>query len=301
MYRPFLLLVPLLVYAVLRVSALGVYLVPTGAASIAFGYPWWARVTLVIVSSRHVPAPSRRPVGTDDLLRPSARCAVRDSRGRNERGPACAHVASPAPAGPRTNDGQSRGGHPLGHTASCVEPPADRHGGGRTLSLSAERRPLRDRGGGVRLAGPEKCKDCVIAACLVTAAGMGLSARVAWRWHTPLKHWETTVSDHPRSAGAHARLALLLLKDVSEHAGGPDDPRVARAKAALVRALDLNPALSDAWEGKGLLALMRRDCTAGFEAAVGHDVRGLSRDGEEGVGVAQRRNLARRPTPRFTR
>jgi hypothetical protein len=88
---------------------------------------------------------------------------------------------------------------------------------------------------------------------------MFLSARVAFRWRTPVAHWASTVMDHPRSAGAHARLALLLLEEAVSDVR-PDDDRLAQAEEATDRALQINDHLPEAWHARGLLAVLRGDC-----------------------------------------
>jgi protein O-mannosyl-transferase len=100
----------------------------------------------------------------------------------------------------------------------------------------------------------------VVMALSVTA--VFLSARVAVRWRTPLRHWETTAADHPRSPAAHARFALLLLAETARDTPGRDDARLAKADEALNRALALNPRLPEAWHGRGVLAVLRGDCAA---------------------------------------
>jgi hypothetical protein len=109
-------------------------------------------------------------------------------------------------------------------------------------------------------------RAAVLAICLAAVTGVALSVRVAFRWQTPLRHWETTAADHNRSAGAHARLALLLLQDVADTPTAPGDPRLRQAEVAVRRALDINPRLAEAWEARALLAIVQQDCAAAAEA-----------------------------------
>jgi Tfp pilus assembly protein PilF len=99
----------------------------------------------------------------------------------------------------------------------------------------------------------------VIVSGLVLADAI-LSIRVMGRWQTPLSHWAATVSDHPRSAGAHARFALLLVQQAALEGAPADDPRSARAEQEINSALELNPRLPEAWEARGMWALRRGDC-----------------------------------------
>ena len=94
---------------------------------------------------------------------------------------------------------------------------------------------------------------------------MILSARVATRWQTPLSHYQATAADHPRSAGAHARLALLLLQEAGRNAP-PERAALERAEEAIDRALQINERLPEAWHARGLLAVMRADCARAVPA-----------------------------------
>jgi len=264
--RLFVLLCPVLVYAALRVNALGALVVPTGEASIAAGYPWWARANLVIVSIGTYLRLLVVPWGQTTyyaLLRealfgtPALEIGVvlvtvaSFLRLRQTLGPTVADRAAVVLAItllPVANV------LPIGMVVGerCLYLPSV----GLCVLAAAAYAWLEAR----------SARTAIAALCAVTVVGIALSVRVAWRWHTPMRHWETTIADHPRSAGAHARLALLLLTEVGQKPGGPDDPRITRAEDAVRRALEINPRNSDAWEGKGLLALLRRDC-AGAAAA----------------------------------
>lgn len=265
------LLVPLGVYTLLRIAALGFQMVPSGEASVGYGYPWWARINLAIVT-----------VGT------YLRLLV-------------------LPWGQTTYYGHLRDsifGWPVLEfvallAAVTLITPLQQVVGRRivvpaylflavTLFPVANVLPI-----GVVVA--ERCLYLpAFAVCLIVPAvihratearahvgiavlsalvlaGVILSLRVAVRWQTPLSHWEATVSDHPRSAGAHARLALLLLHQAALDTAPADDPRLARAEQEINRALQINPRLPDAWQARGMLALRRGDCataTAALEQAL---------------------------------
>jgi hypothetical protein len=76
--------------------------------------------------------------------------------------------------------------------------------------------------------------SAVLAALVI--GGMLLSARVAFRWRTPVAHWESTARNHPSSAGAHARLALTLLDEAVADAAADDDPGSRRrSRPSIVR------------------------------------------------------------------
>jgi len=264
--RPFVLLAPLLVYGALRVYALGTEVAPTGESSVALGYPWWARVNLILVSAgtylRLLVVPWGQttyyghlrdalfgtPVLETAVVLLAAVSFLLLSRalGRTVVNHASAIVA--ATLIPVSNL------LPIGLVVGerCLYLPSV----GICIAAAAAYAWLEARG----------AKAAVAAVCAASVIGVVLSARVALRWQTPLRLWETTIADHPRSAGAHARLALLLLNDVAESPDGPADPRVTRAEDALHRALEINPGNSEAWEGRGLLALLRRDCAAAAAA-----------------------------------
>ena len=277
--RLFVLLLPVLVYAALRVNALGALVVPAGEASVATGYPWWARANLVVVTVgtylRLLVVPWGQTTyyghlrdalfGTPVLeiaivlLTVASFLPLRRTLGRTVVDRAAVMlvitllpVANVLPIGMVVGE-------------RCLYLPSV----GLCVLAAAAYAWLEAR----------SARTAIAALCAVTVVGIALSVRVAWRWHTPMRHWETTIADHPRSAGAHARLALVLLADVAEKPGGPDDPRITRAEEEVRRALEINPRNSDAWEAKGLLALLRRDC-AGAAAAF-QRMRSLGREGRE--------------------
>ena len=264
--RLLVLILPMLMYAALRANALGALVLPAGEASVATGYPWWARVNLVVVSVgtylRLLVVPWGQTTyyghlrdalfGTPVLeiavmlLTLMSFLPLRRALGHTVVDQAAAMlvitllpVANVLPIGMVVGE-------------RCLYLPSV----GLSVLAAAAYAWLAARSSAIATA----------ALCAVTVVGLALSVRVAWRWHTPIRHWETTIADHPRSAGAHARLALVLLTDIAENPGGPGDPRITRAGDAVGRALEINPRNSEAWEGKGLLAVLRRDC-AGAAAA----------------------------------
>jgi len=121
-------------------------------------------------------------------------------------------------------------------------------------------------GAAIQRASEKRPRIAVALTSTLVVAGLLLSARVALRWRTPLIHWETTAADHPRSAGAHARFALLLLHEAAAAGARLDDPMLARAEQSIERASQINRRLPEAWQARGVLALMRGDCTTAAPA-----------------------------------
>jgi Flp pilus assembly protein TadD len=81
-----------------------------------------------------------------------------------------------------------------------------------------------------------------------------------------LTHWASTAADHPRSAGAHARFALLLLQEAFAEGARLEDPRFMQAEQSIERAARINARLPEVWQARGVLALMRGDCATAAPA-----------------------------------
>lgn len=263
--RDFAMIVPFVTYLLLRVQAVGLDAFPTGSASVAYGYPWWARINLVIVA-----------LGT------YLRLLV-------------------VPWWQTTYYGHLRDslfGSPVPELITLIVAimlfkPLQRALGGIVLQayafLAATLLPVANMlpigvvvgerclylpvfavcllAGAAYLRGARARPYAAAAAfCAVVVAGMILSARVADRWRTPLMHYQTTADDHPRSAGAHARFALLLLQEAALDEAPPDPAVLERAETAIERALRINERLPEAWHARGRLALLRGDCAAAVPA-----------------------------------
>ncbi len=264
--RELAMVVPLGCYLLLRVHALGFDAVPMGAASIAQDYPLWARINLVVVtvgtylrllvlpwgqttyyghlrdSLFGVPAIElftilvavllmgilRRPLGHRLVLQSGALLGV-----------TLLPVANILPIGVVVAE-------------RCLYLPV------AALSVLG--------GAAYLIFSRTKARVAVGALSTSVLVGMLLSARVAARWRTPLVHWETTASDHPRSAGAHARFALLLLYAAEQESAPLDLAMLEQAQAAIDSALSINERLADGWHARGRLALLRRDCSAAIPA-----------------------------------
>jgi protein O-mannosyl-transferase len=260
------LLVSFLIYATLRVQVLGAEFVPAGDASVASGYPWWARLNLIVVSAGTYLRLLVLPWGQTTYYG-----HLRDAL----FGIPTLEIAVVVLAAISFTPLQRALGRTMVNQVTVLIAltlipvlnllPIGVVVGERCLYLPSVGVCALAAAGYARLE-MRRAKMAVAAAAVAVSIGLALSVRVALRWQTPLRHWETTIADHPRSAGAHARLALVLLQDVVEKPGGPDDPRITQAEGALSRALELNPGISDAWEGRGLLALMRHDCPAAIAA-----------------------------------
>jgi hypothetical protein len=254
------------VYVLLRIAALGHRMMPSGAASVAYGYPWWARINLVVVTVgtylRLLVLPSGQTTYYGHLrdsifswpvhefvavlagvllMRP-----LQEVIGRRVVVPAYLFLA--VTLFPVANVLQigvvvAERCMYLPVFAVCLIVPA--------IVFQVARAPSRIWMG--------------VFSALVVASAI-LSVRVAIRWQTPLSHWAATISDHQRSAGAHARFALLLLQEAALDAARADDPRIARAEQETNRALQINRGLPEAWHARGLLALRRGDCAAATAA-----------------------------------
>jgi hypothetical protein len=262
----FTLLIPLSIYAILRVGALGEEIVPTGPASIVYGYPWWARINLVLVT-----------IGTylRLLVLPWGQTTY------------YGHLRDSLFGWPLMEVGSILGGVVLftplqrllgrrvvwsavAFLAITLLPVANLLPIGvvvaeRCLYLPAAAVSLL-AAAGMQRAMETRARLAITAASILVVVSALLSVRVAVRWRTPLIHWETTASDHPRSAGAHARFALLLLHETALDTPRPDDPRLARAEQSIERASQINPRLPEAWHARGVLALLRGDCTTAAPA-----------------------------------
>jgi hypothetical protein len=254
------------VYVLLRLYVLGVEAVPTGSASVAHGYPWWARINLVIVT-----------IGTylRLLLLPWGQTTyyghLRESLFGTpmlEFGIVAATVAAYKPL-------QRALGREVVLAAVAILTitllpvanllPIGMVVGERCLYLPSIAASLLF-GAACAGLGFQRPRKVGVLVCAVCAAGIGLSARVAHRWRTQLSHWETTINDHPRSAAGQARYAVLLLYEVAQEPSTPNDPRLVRAEDALKRALQINSRSPEAWHGQGLLSALRGDCVAAKSA-----------------------------------
>jgi len=98
-------------------------------------------------------------------------------------------------------------------------------------------------------------------AIVILVSSMALSVRVCWRWRTPVSLWQATTVDHPRSPKAHAALAMALLAEMvnQKEVLFPSNPRWTIALQAADQALILNNRSADAWHAKGLMAMARND------------------------------------------
>jgi len=248
------------VYVLLRLYVLGGEAVPVGNASVADGYPWWARINLAIVT-----------IGTylRLLILPWGQTTyyghLRESLFGStllELGVLVATAAAYKPV-------QRTLGREVVRTAVAILTatilpvanvlPIGMVVGERCLYLPSIAVSLLF-GAACAALSLWRPRLAVVLVCAVCAAGVGLSARVAYRWRSPLRHWETTIADHPQSAAGHARYAILLLSEVAQETSASGDPRVGRAEEALKRALQINPRSPEAWYGQGLLSAMRGDC-----------------------------------------
>ena len=239
--RMFVLLVPLVVYSALRMQALGAEMVPAGMSSVASGYPWWARVNLIIVT-----------VGMylRLLVVPWGQTTYYGHLREALFGTPVMEIAVLVLAGISFGPLQRVLGRALVSRAAVILAltllpvsnliPIGMVVGERCLYLPSVGVCLLGAAAYARLE-TKRVKAAAAVVSIAAAIGIVLSVRVASRWQTPLKHWETTTADHPGSAGAHARLALVLLKDIADSHGGLDDPRIARTEDALRRALEINP------------------------------------------------------------
>ena len=253
-------------YICLRIFALGPDVVPSGDASVVHGYPWWARVNVVIVS-----------VGTylRLLVFPWGQTTyyghLRDSLFGLPLIESTAILAAVALFGPLQRWlGKGTIAFAYAFLATTLLPVANVLPIGvvvaeRCLYLPALAVSL-VIAASVYCAVPARRHAPAVVAAALVMAGLVLSTRVAFRWRTPLRHWETTAADHPRSAGAHARFALFLLSDLGQKRAPPRDPGYGRADAAIERALQINPRQPDGWHARGVLALMRGDCAAAIPA-----------------------------------
>ena len=258
--------VPLCCYLLLRLQALGPEAVPMGAASVAEGYPFWARVNLVLVT-----------VGTYFrlLVLPWGQTTYYGHLRDSLFGVPAIQLLTVVGAVLLLRILQQPLGRRVVLQASALLL--------LTLLPVSNLLPI-----GVVVA--ERCLYLPVAAlsvlvgaaylawsrirpgpaavtlCAIVLGGMMLSARVAARWSTPLNHWETTASDHPRSAGAHARFALLQLYAAAQEPAPPDPAALDRAETAIDQALSINERLPDAWHARGLLALLRGDCSTAVPA-----------------------------------
>jgi hypothetical protein len=258
--------VPLGLYLLLRFQVLGGEAVPTGEASVARGYPSWARVNLAIVT-----------VGTylRLLVLPWGQTTYYGHLRDSLFGFPMVELLAVFGAVLLFASLQLRVGRPVVQLACAflaitLLPVANVVPIGVVVAERCLYLPVFAvcllAGAGYAKAAPETPRAAAAALCGAVLLGVLLSTRVAVRWSTPLAHWETTVRDHPRSATAHARLALLLLQEASRAPGEWDAAALARAEAATERALSINDRLPEAWQASGSLALVRGDCPAAVAA-----------------------------------
>ncbi|WP_110169184.1 hypothetical protein [Luteitalea pratensis] len=262
--------VALTIYALLRVHALGAALVPAGEASIAFGYPWWARVHLVVATVGTYVRLLIIPVGqttyyghlrssilglpvVEALVLAAALVGLLELRKRLDRQiVALASVILLVTLLPVANV------IPIGMVV-----------GERCLYLPVLSISLLAAAACVRFAPTRTAARAAV--CALALAGIAASARVVHQWRSPLAHWEATVASHPTSPMAQARLALLLLQDGSgENEAGTREDRIDRAETASQRAILLNHRSPEAWGAACIVAVVRGDCerarTAGAQA-----------------------------------
>ena len=245
---------------VLRANALGAAFAPSAEASVATGYPWWARINLMLVTAGTHLRLLVVPWGQTTVHGRSPRRPVWHSAAGNRGACARRAVLPPATGYPWSTGRQSGISDSRVHSPSCGESHSDRDGCGRALPVSAQ---CRDLPAGRR--------------CLCAVAVEGVQGGSAGHlpggghWGRPFRPGRIPVADavaalgnhrcgSNRAAGAHARLALLLLQDVADTPNAPGDPRLRQAEVAVQRALDINPRLAEAWEARALLAIVQQDC-----------------------------------------
>ena len=259
----------LAIYALFRLHALGATLVPVGEASIAFGYPWWARVHLVVATVGTYVRLLIIPVGqttyyghlrssilgqpvVEALVLAAALVALLELHKRlDPKSVILASVILLVTLLPVANV------IPIGMVV-----------GERCLYLPVLSISLLAAAAWVRLTPTRHAARAAI--CVLSIAGIAASARVAHQWRSPLAHWEATVASHPTSPMAQARLALLLLQGASDENEKSAGDRIDRAEAASQRAIELNDRSPEAWGAACIVALVRGDCerarTAGAQA-----------------------------------
>jgi hypothetical protein len=253
-------------YALLRLYVLGRSFVPGGDASVAFGYPWWARVNLIVTTLgtyvRLLVAPYGQTTYYGHLRNsifgvPVTEFAILSATGfalwtlrRHGEGIATkAAIVLAVTLLPVANV------VPIGAVVAerCLYLPVI------AVSLFAT--------AAWRRFAPVSPRITAVLAGALVLAGIVASAQVAHRWRTPLSHWESTAADHPDSPKAHAMIGLLLLQALVEDEGAPNrELQMRRAGVALTRALELNAGLPEAWHGWGLLHVLRGHCREAADA-----------------------------------
>jgi hypothetical protein len=257
---------PLVAFLCLRFAILGEAALPGAgavaterAASVYWAYPWWARVNLVVVTLGESLRLLLLPTGQttyyghlrDAIFGQPLRQGLWLVGSAALLGAVVRRLRSPAVA------------FALGLLAVTLLPVANLLPLGapvaeRTLYLPSVAVAL--LAGAVVEAALERRRALTLAvAAALVLLGTAQSLRVAWSWRTPLAHWQATLEAHPRSPMAHALVGRLLMANAASRGTPPPEASelVQRAERHLRRALELNPASSDAWRGLGLLALLR--------------------------------------------
>lgn len=275
-------LLPLGLFIGLRFAVLREDMFPSGTDSVAWDYPWWARINLVIVS-----------LGSylQLLVMPWAQTTyyghLRDAVFGWPVLQAAWLVAGTALAwwllqpnrllsnSPPGEHGAPRASEPvvaarlgLGLLALALLPVANVLPIGivvaeRALYLPSIGFAMLAAAGWLALA-QRLPRLAWGTALLVLLAAFGASQRVSTQWRTPLSHWQATVAAHPRSDLGNAMLGQHLLVTLAAElpvAHIRTDPRFAQAEQALQRALALTRGLPEALYGQAQVALVRGDMT----------------------------------------
>ncbi len=100
---------------------------------------------------------------------------------------------------------------------------------------------------------------------LVLILSITLSARVCVHWRTPLSHWQWIVEHHPRSPKSHALVAWYLIETLDE-TGLDSQARLDQAKSHVDIALELNEFSPDAWRARAMIYLIRKQHAAALDA-----------------------------------
>src|SRR5262249_48870038 len=100
----------------------------------------------------------------------------------------------------------------------------------------------------------------------VTVMFAAASTRVVLEWHDDTTLWRSTVASHPRSPRGNLWLGKALIARWNERPGEPvPDGELAEAAAAFRAAYQLNPTLTQALTGSGIVAARQKNW-AGCEA-----------------------------------
>lgn len=100
----------------------------------------------------------------------------------------------------------------------------------------------------------------VAAACVLVVAAVLTANHVVWQWRDDLTLWRSTVAAHARSPLAQLQLGNALVSRWQRHPSDRVPPEeLSEAELAFRAAWELNPTLTEALTGSGLVALRRGD------------------------------------------